>query len=383
MKHLSRLSLLFVLLASLVLGACGGAPTAAPTAAPVVEPTAEPVAEPTVAAAEGISVVDALGRTVEFDEPPQRIVVAGKSSLTIVDTLFLFPEAAERVVGIVVGNQNPSDFLSLVDPGFKETTTILEVEAGPEQIAPLNPDVVIARSFVAETLGTPLEQVNIPVVFVDLETPEQYFRDLVTLGQLFDNQARAEEIQDYYQSRLSAIDGAIQTSGAIKPSVLLLQYSNKGGEVALNVPSASWIQTTEVELAGGDPVWKEAATAGGWTVVNLEQIAAWNPDTIFVIHYQVDSREVVEKLKGDSKWQALKAVQNDEIYGFPADAFSWDQPDPRWILGVTWLAGKIHPTLFPDLDMEQEAQDFFVNIYGIDAATVESQILPNLKGQVK
>jgi len=130
-------------------------------------------------------------------------------------------------------------------------------------------------------------------------------------------------------------------------------------------------------------VWKEAATAGGWTVVNFEQIAAWDPEKIFVIHYQVDSREIVEKLVTDPRWQALKAVQNGEIYGFPADAFSWDQPDPRWILGVSWLAGKTHPDLFPNLDMEQEARDFFVNLYGIDAPTVDSQILPHLKGQVK
>ncbi len=386
MKHLSRLSLLFVLLASLILGACGSVPTDAPTAAPVVEPTAEPIAEPiqepVAVEPEGITVVDALGRTVELDALPQRVLVAGQRNVLMVETAYLFPEAVDRVMGVAAGKQSPKAFLSLVDPDF-EAKMVLMADAGPEQIAPLNPDLVLLRPFTADKLGTPLEDLGIPVVYLDLETPEQYFRDLMTLGQIFGNEARAAEIQEYYQARLDAIAEAVEGSSEAKPSVLLLQYNEEGGEVAFEVPSASWIQTAEVELAGGDPVWKDAATAGGWTVVNLEQIAAWNPDKVFVIHYQIDGREIVDKLVADPQWQALKAVQNGEIYGFPGDALTWDQPDPRWILGVTWLAGKIHPTLFPDLDMEQEAKGFFVDVYGIDAATVDSQILPNLKGHVQ
>lgn len=385
MKHLSRLSLFLVLLAGLVLGACGGAPTEAPaepTAAAPATPFVEETAEPTAAEPAGVTVVDALGRTVELDALPQRILIAGQRNVLMVETAYLFPEAVDRVMGVAAGKQSPKAFLSLVDPDF-EAKMVLMADAGPEQIAPLDPDVVLLRPFVAEKLGTPLEALGIPVVYLDLETPEQYFRDLVTLGQLFGNEARAAEVQEYYQARLDAIAETVEGSSQAKPSVLLLQYNEEGGEVAFEVPSASWIQTAEVELAGGDPVWKDAASAGGWTVVNLEQIAAWNPDKIFVIHYSVDGREIVDKMVADPQWQALEAVQNGEIYGFPADTLTWDQPDPRWILGVTWLAGKIHPDRFPDLDMEQEARDFFVDIYGIDAATVDSQILPNLKGHVK
>ena len=76
-------------------------------------------------------------------------------------------------------------------------------------------------------------------------------------------------------------------------------------------------------------------------------------------------------------------MQSGAIYGFPGDIFSWDQPEPRWILGVTWLAGKIQPDRFPDLDMQQEAVEFFSQMYGMDEAAVEASILPKLKGNVK
>jgi iron complex transport system substrate-binding protein len=357
----------------LFLGACGGNPGEVIRQAPTAETREE----------DQLTIVDAIGRTVEFAEPPQRIVVAGRSSLTIVNTLFLFPEAKDRVVGVVVGNQNPGDFLGFVDPDFDEKG-VLTHEAGPEQIAPLEPDVVVLRSFMAERLGKPLEQLDIPVVYVDLETPEQYSRDVASLGQMLGNGARAEEIHGYYQEKLDLVHKSLEgLPDGQMPSVLLVQYSDKGGEVALNVPSASWIQTTEVELAGGVPVWKEAAQSGGWTVVNFEQIAAWDPDKVFVIHYGADSAEIADQLGADPQWQELRAVKEEGIYGFASDIFSWDQPDPRWILGVTWLAGKINPDQISDLDMRQEAIQFFEQMYGMDRAAVEENILPHLKGDVE
>ncbi|MFN8598026.1 MAG: hypothetical protein U0559_17805 [Anaerolineae bacterium] len=41
--------------------------------------------------------------------------------------------------------------------------------------------------------------------------------------------------------------------------------------------------------------------------MNLEQIAAWNPDQIYIIAYNGNAQDVVAKLKADSKWAALKA----------------------------------------------------------------------------
>jgi iron complex transport system substrate-binding protein len=328
-------------------------------------------------------IVDALGRTVEFSELPQRIVVAGKSSLTIVDTLFLFPEAAERVAGLVVGRQKPGDFLQFVDPTFDEKS-VLEVDAGPEQIAPLDPDVVILRSFMAENLGKSLEQIDIPVVYLDLETPEQYFRDLATLGKLFGNEDRAADIQSFYRARLDRLGAALDgLEYSDKPRVLVVQFSEQGGEAALNVPSASWLQTIEAELAGGLPVWKEAALGGGWTIVNFEQIAAWDPDVILLISYGADPSQVVEKLQADARWSALRAVQEGRLHAFAGDIFSWDQPDPRWILGVTWMASRVHPERLPDLDLMDEVSQFFGQMYGMKETSITENILPALRGDLR
>jgi iron complex transport system substrate-binding protein len=363
-----------LLLASLGLAACGAEPPVAPSPTPAPLPTEE---------SSKVTVVDALGRSVELAALPQRIVVAGKSSLTILDTLYLFPETAERLVGFVAGQQKPGEFLSLVDPAFGEKA-VLAVEAGPEQIAPLRPDVVLLRSSMADKLGKPLEQVGLPVVYLDLETPEQYLRDVGTLGQLLGDPARADEIRAFYQARLGRVNAGLSgLEEEDKPRVLLVQHSEQGGEVALNVPSAAWLQTAEVELAGGRPVWAEASPAGGWTVVSFEQIAAWDPDQIFVISYQADPAQVVDSLQADPRWAVLRAVEAGQIYGFPGDFYSWDQPDPRWILGLTWLASRIQRGRFADLDVGDEVTQFFGQMYGLDEATIEGQIVPRLRGDLE
>ena len=389
-----RVHILFVVLwlAAMLLAACDAGPQPAATGEPTTESAApagdSPLPTPSpegdaAPATNGLTIVDALGRTVELEALPQRIVSAGRSGLTIIETLFLFPEARERVVAVSVGQQKPGEFLSLVDPDYGNKTEIAP-DAGPEQIAPLQPDVVVLRSFMADTLGAALEQVGIPVIYLDLETPEQYFRDVETLGQLLGNEARAEEIRTFYQERLDAIEAGLEgLDPADRPRVLLVQYSAQGGEVALEVPSVAWLQTMEVELAGGEPVWREAAQGGGWTVVNLEQIAVWNPDQIYVISYGDDPAVVVEELRANDQWQELLAVQAGQIYGFPGEFFSWDQPDPRWILGVTWLATRIHPERFAGLDINQEIVSFFVEMYGLDEATVAEEIVPRLRGNVQ
>jgi iron complex transport system substrate-binding protein len=344
---------------------------------------APPADEPTPPA-EKVVVTDALGRTTEFAAPPQRVVAAGKAVRLTVDTLYTLPEARQRVVALEGRSPSMMEFLSVVNPGIGQVQ-FLERDAGPEQIVATRPDAVILKSYLAEKLGKPIEQLGIPVIYVDLETPDQFLRDLVTLGQLFGSPARAEEVSAFYRTRMDRVSAAMAgLTDAARPSVLILQRAREGEQVAFSVAPAAWIQTTMAEMAGGMPVWTEAAPGGGWSVVGLEQIAAWNPDVICVVSYTDDPGAVVEALKADPAWQALKATQSGRLLAFPSDfaGYSWDQPDTRWILGLTWLAKVLHPDRFASVDMSLEVNDFFGQIYGLDQATIEASITPMLRGDV-
>lgn len=295
---------------------------------------------------------------------------------------YLFPEAAERIVGMEQRLQKDRSMLSLIDPLF-DNKVQFERDASAEQIAPLHPEVVLLKSYLTE-LGETIDQLNIPVLYLDLETPEQFFRDLSTLGALFDNPSKTQEILDFYQTRLDQISESLaDLQETDRPDVLLIQYDTRGGDVAFKVPSASWLQTSMVEIAGGNPLWAEAAQSGGWTVVNFEQIAAWDPDIVILVNYFDDPGLAIADLTADAKWQAMRAVQNDQLYGFPGDFLSWDQPDTRWILGLQWLASVIHPDRFPDLDMLDELGTFYGELYGVETAVFESEIVPLITGDLE
>jgi len=365
-----------MLICSLLAGAC--APQATP--APTQEPSTPPLLQSPVASV--ITVTDALGRSVTFQKPPQRIALAGKANLLVADALYMFPEAAQRVAVLGKGTQGTGNFLAVVDPQY-EYKPKLENEVGPEQIAATIPDAVVLKSYLAETLGKPLEVLGLPVIYVDFETPEQYERDLKTLGQLFQDETRAQKVAEFYRTR---VDGITQKISGLKeeqkPKVLLLYYSNKDGTVAFNVPPMSWMQTIMVQTAGGVPVWKDANLGKGWTKVNLEQIAAWDADQIFIVSYFKPVNEVVNELKADPQWQSLRAVKESKLYGFAGDMLSWDQADARWILGLTWLASKLHPNLFSDVNIQQEAQTFFTEMFGVSEVSFQKDILPLFSGDL-
>ena len=338
--------------------------------------------EPVVPAASEYSLSDALARTVVFPSSPERIVLAGKANLLIADALYMFPQAVEQVAVLGKGAQGTGDFLAIVDPGY-EGKPKLENEVGPEQVAAQSPDAVVLKSYLADSLGKPLETLGIPVIYLDFETPEQYTRDVNTVGQLFQDEARARHINEFYQSRVERVGKALDgLSEDEKPGTLLLYYNDRDGQVAFNVPPMGWMQTILVDMAGGEPVWKDANLGNGWTKVSLEQIAAWDADHIFIISYFKPVDEVVEGLKVDPQWAALRATQDGKLYGFAGDLMSWDQADTRWILGLSWLAGKLHPDRFPELDIIQEARIFYRELYGLDEATFEEAIRPMFNGDL-
>lgn len=328
-------------------------------------------------AAVPLAIEDALGRIVTLPALPQRIVITGKGLFMIADAAYLFPSAAWRIVGLGDAGQGTSNFLRLIDPDYA-AKQVLGREAGAEQIAALRPDLVLMKSYLAEGVGAPIEALGIPVIYIDFETPEQYLRDLAILGAVFGDEARAAEVAAFYQGRMQEIAATVKD--APRPRVLLLYYSEKDGLVSFNVPPVNWMQTRMVEMAGGEPVWVNASLGRGWTQVTLEQIAAWDADQIFIVSYFRPATEVVDALKVDPNWQGIRAVKEGNLHPFAADLYSWDQPDPRWILGLTWLAGKLHPSLFPSLDIVAEARTFYKNLYGLDEGCFAEKILPTFQG---
>jgi len=384
-RTLYGLSTLLILCA-LLMGACAPAAVEVaavdqvdePAAAVESEAAAAPASPPTEESS-AVTILDSAGNLVELESQPQRVVVAGKATPFTLSTTYVFEEASDRIVALELRRGLlTAEFLTLIDPKYEQKIK-LEMESSAEQIAPVEPDIVITKNYVVKSLKESLDPLGIPVVGLNMETPDVFYQDIEMLGQLFGAPERAQAVNAFLQEKVNVVKTAMQgLTEADKPSVLVIQYSQQDGEVAFKVPPASYIQTTMVIDSGGIPVWAEQADEeeSNWIVVNFEQIAAWDPDVILVVDYNGNPQETATMLKQNDLWKELKAVQADKVFGFGKDYQGWDLPDPRWILGYTWVAAKLQPERMTGVDMTEMVKEFYRFMYRLSDEQIEANILP-------
>jgi len=309
---------------------------------------------------------------------PARVVLGGRAVAMVADALYAFPAARKAVVAIAGTDQGLGAFLEAVDPGFLSKPT-LDRSAGAEAYAAMKPDLVIVKSTMKASLGPGLDALGIAALYLNLESPEDYYSELAMLGSVFKSEARAAELSRYYQdivSRTEAAAAAAKRAALPVPRVLVMQ----AGAGSYQVPPDSWIQTRLVELAGGKAVWKGANPGNGWATVGPEQILAWNPDLVVLISYKEDSKAVADAFKADKRFASMTALRTSAVLGYAQDFYSWDQPDTRWGLGLLWLSKSLYPAQSASLSIEAEARRFFKLFYELDDARFDAVIKPRLSG---
>lgn len=313
---------------------------------------------------------------------PGRVVMGGKAVTMVADVVYAFPAARSRVVAVGGTDQGLGVFLSTVDPGFSALPSF-DRQAGVEVYASHRPDLVLLKSSLRASIGSGLETLGIRTAYLSLESPEDFYVDIATVGTLFGASDRAKELTDYYHGIVDTVEraskAALAVRGAVRPRVLVAQAVGDGFEV----PPDSWIQTRLVELAGGTPVWKGANPGSGWAKVGPEQIAAWNPDVFVIISYKEKASAIAARTLSDQRFALLKAAKDGRVVGFPQDFLSWDQPDTRWGLGLLWLTDVLFPGSMPGYRAESEARRFFALFYGFGDAAFNAQVLPRMGGSTR
>ncbi len=327
------------------------------------------VASETIKGAHSFSIVDALNRKIELKSAPEKIIVAGKAGFMITNAAFLFPSASDKLIGYSKTYQmkDLESFFKMVDDRYDEKQ-LIDHNVGIEQIAAMNPDLVLMKTFESSKFQKGFEQLGIPVAFFDMETPEKFLKEIHVLGEIFGNKKQSTKIVDFYEKWQKIIGEAVSAIPAEKEklNVLHIFYSDRGGSVSFNVAPDSWIQIKLITMAGGNPVWKNSNPGGGWLVVGFDQIAAWDPDIVLVTSYFGDLVQAKANLADNNFWKLLKAVENKHIYAVPEDFLSWDQPDSRWILGLFWMATKFSPEAAKILNGKfNEIYTEFYHLYGL------------------
>ncbi len=189
-----------------------------------------------------------------------------------------------------------------------------------------------------------------------------------------DAPARAQKYRDYFNKKLDMVKSVTdQLSESERPSVY---YA--GIDILTTYGKYSDIKEV-IEAAGGRCVTAEL-DAGNHTQINFEQLAAWNPEYIFIDHGGMNDRSTVEQIKDsterNSRYAAIKAVKDGNIYLTPSGVFYWDMGLQK-ILLVMDMAKTLHPDKFADLDMNAEVREFYSTFFDHELSEADAAKILN------
>lgn len=317
------------------------------------------------------TVVDQLGRTVTIPAEPKRIVCLQHHTLDIILEL----QAGDKLVGVVNKWQNLiSPRLAEIYPNLKDLPTPGDLETvNIEALTKLNPDLVLVTHYIPKNVIEQIEKMGIPVVAISLykadyeqasklnpklKDPDKAytegFKEGVTLiGSLVGKEQKAAELIDYtlknreiVKNRLGSVAGSRQSCYMANPDM----YTYGTGKYTQVI----------IERAGGRNVAEEV---DGYKQVTMEQVMKWNPEVIFV---QDRYEKVADEIRTSRLWQEIAAVKNGRVYVAPEYAKPWGHPCPESMaLGELWLAKKLYPDTFADIDMQTKVNEFYTKFYGV------------------
>ncbi|WP_163102373.1 ABC transporter substrate-binding protein [Peribacillus alkalitolerans] len=319
MKKISSLWMLLVLVASLLLAACGN-----DTETKKVDEETSKVEEK---AEFPVTLTDGIGKEVTLDAKPEKIVSLIPSNTEILFALNLDKE----IVGV-------SDFDNYPEAATKKEK-IGGMEFNVEKIISLSPDVVFAHASGAHNSEAGLEQIRqagIPVFVVeDAQSFDTVYSSIETMGTLTGKKSEAEKLVTDMQAKLADIKEKVANVSDQKSVVVEVSPSPEIYTTGKNTFMNEILTSINVKNAAGDQE--------GWIQLTEEAYIQMNPQVI-ITTYGGYVENPVDQVLSRKGWDEVSAIKNKAVYNVDADRVT--RPGPRLIEGVEELASAIYPDIF-------------------------------------
>jgi iron complex transport system substrate-binding protein len=101
-------------------------------------------------------------------------------------------------------------------------------------------------------------------------------------------------------------------------------------------------------------------------IINMEQVYEWDPEIIFITNFTPTMPDDLfyNRIGGDD-WSSVTAVQNRQVYKLPLGAYRTFTPGVDTPLTLRWMAIHMFPELFDDIDIAEEARDYYQRFFDI------------------
>jgi len=283
---------------------------------------------PAPATATPIHFVDGLKRTIDLEQPAQRVVSLAPS---LTEILFAVG-AGSQVIGRDSFANFPANVKDLPDIGGSNG------DYNYEAIVALKPDLVLATEINSVDQVDAIEKLGVKVAYLSNPlTLEDTYALIAEVALLTGHTPEADALNTSLKERVKGVENIISRAKT-QPVVF---YELDGSDPAKPwTPGPGTFLDQLISLAGGKNAG--AVMQDAWGQLSLEQLLVQDPDMILLGDsiYGTSPADVSAR----SGWGDLKAVRDGKIYAFNDDLVS--RPGPRLVDGLEALAKLIHPELF-------------------------------------
>lgn len=270
-----------------------------------------------LATAYPITVKDAAGAELTFEQTPKRIV-----SLLPSETEILFALGLEdRIVGVTEWCNYPE--------AAKDKPKVGGLNANVEAVIEANPELIVGGSFIAEETHQKLTSLDMKVFRSNAQSIDEVYDHILELGRITDTLARAQEVVAEMKREQERVLEAMSDLKPEDKKKVYIEFSP-----GYTVGSGEFMHELLVQ-AGGINV---AAESEGWIQISEEKIIQDNPD---VILYSAGVENLRSLILGRPGWDEINAIRNDRLEPLNDDIVS--RPGPRITEGLALIAEAIYP----------------------------------------
>ncbi|CCG86269.1 ABC transporter substrate-binding protein [Erwinia piriflorinigrans] len=316
-------------------------------------------------------VTDQLGRHVTLPDRVDRVVVLQHQTLNLLVQL----DATGKMVGVMSNwKQQLGDGYARLVPQLNSVPKLGDLtHVDLEKLVTLHPQVVFVTHYAPREMINQIQDLDIAVIAISLRidsgsqqallnpqlsNEEQAYNEglkqgIRLIGEVVNQQPQAERLIDATFSQRQRVTDRL--SRVANNQRLRVYMANPG------LTTYGSGKYTGLMMAHAGAMNVAAATVQGYKQVSMEQILAWNPQVIFV---QDRYPQVIDEIRQQPAWQVVDAVKNHRVYLMPEYAKAWGYPMPEALaLGELWMAKKLYPAKFADIDMQQQADGWYQRFY--------------------
>ena len=318
--------------------------------------------------AETFTVVDHLGNKVEVPKKIERVAVAAIYPFPSVMAVFL--GSAKKIVGMSPFSMTAAraGLLGEIFPEILDAKT--DFTAGTdlniEELLKLKPDVVFYYAGNAKWTAM-LQNAGIPAVAVasnnwDCDVMRTYDEWIALLSKVFPDNAKAKPVSEYSKKAYEDIHKKV---GKLKDSerkkiLFLFQYDDQ----KIITSGKTFFGQSWCDVVGAKNAAEEIQVANA--KITMEQIYQWDPDIIFITNFTPAMPDDLynNKIAGHN-WSNVSAVKNRAVYKMPLGSYRSFTPGADTPVTMKWMAQKVYPKQFSDINIEKEVKDYYGRLYGV------------------